>query len=112
MCMTGGDFKLLGARLSYDAAPMKPEQALSIADLRKLAKRRLPRVLFEAIESGVEDERGLARNEDAFHGHRLLPRYLMDLSRRDQSVRLFDAVMSSPFGISPTGIAGVFRPGA
>jgi L-lactate dehydrogenase (cytochrome)/(S)-mandelate dehydrogenase len=91
---------------------MKLEQALGIADLRRLAKRRLPRILFEAIESGVEDERGLARNEEAFQGHRLFPRYLVDLSKRDQSVRLFDAVVSSPFGISPTGIAGVFRPGA
>ena len=91
---------------------MKLEQALSITDLRRLAKRRLPRVLFEAIESGVEDERGLVRNEEAFRGPRLLPRYLVDLSTRDQSVRLFDEVVPSPFGISPTGIAGVFRPGA
>jgi L-lactate dehydrogenase (cytochrome)/(S)-mandelate dehydrogenase len=86
---------------------MKLEQALSITDLRRLAKRRLPRVLFEAIESGVEDERGLVRNEEAFRGPRLLPRYLVDLSTRDQSVRLFDEVVPSPFGISPTGIAGV-----
>jgi isopentenyl diphosphate isomerase/L-lactate dehydrogenase-like FMN-dependent dehydrogenase len=91
---------------------MRLEQALSIGDLRRLAKRRLPRVLFEAIESGVEDELGLARNAAAFQDHRLLPRYLVDLSKRDQSVCLFDAVMASPFGISPTGIAGVFRPGA
>ncbi|MFZ0653933.1 MAG: alpha-hydroxy-acid oxidizing protein, partial [Pseudolabrys sp.] len=55
----------------------------------------------------VEDERGLVRNEEAFRGPRLLPRYLVDLSTRDQSVRLFDEVVSSPFGISPTGIAGV-----
>jgi hypothetical protein len=51
-----------------------------------------PRVLFEAIESRVEDDRG---------------RYLVVLSKHDQSVRLFDEVVSSPFGISPTGIAGV-----
>ena len=57
-----------------------------------MAKRRLPRVLFEAIESRVEDDRG---------------RYLVVLSKHDQSVRLFDEVVSSPFGISPTGIAGV-----
>jgi isopentenyl diphosphate isomerase/L-lactate dehydrogenase-like FMN-dependent dehydrogenase len=88
---------------------MNLERAFSIGDLRELTKRRLPRILFEAIESGVEDERGLSRNEEAFQGHRLLPRYLLDVSKRDQSVRLFDSILSSPFGISPTGIAGVFR---
>lgn len=70
----------------------RTHQARSIADLRRVAKRRLPRVLFDAIESRVEDDRG---------------RYLVVLSKHDQSVRLFDEVVSSPFGISPTGIAGV-----
>ena len=88
---------------------MNLERAFSIGDLRELTKPRLPRILFEAIESGVEDERGLSRNEEAFQGHRLLPRYLLDVSKRDQSVRLFNSILSSPFGISPTGIAGVFR---
>ena len=87
---------------------MKLEQALSIADLREMARRRLPRILFDAIESGVEDERGLERNESAFHRHQLLPRSLVDITERDQGVRLLGSGFSSPFGISPTGIAGVF----
>ena len=45
---------------------VKVENSLSISDLRRLAKRRLPRVLFEAIESGVEDELCIVRNEQAF----------------------------------------------
>jgi hypothetical protein len=47
---------------------MKLEQALSITDLRRLAKRRLPRVLFEAIESGV-----LSGLREAPLGHRIAP---------------------------------------
>ncbi|MBV9786421.1 MAG: alpha-hydroxy-acid oxidizing protein [Acidisphaera sp.] len=87
-------------------------KALSIGDLRRLARRRLPRFLFEIIESGVEDERSLERNELAFARHRLLPRYLVDVSRRDQSALLLGRRYAAPFGIAPTGFAGLLRRGA
>ena len=58
---------------------MRLANALNIGDLRRLAKRRLPRVLFEVVESGVDDEEGVARNEEAFRAWRLLPRYLVDV---------------------------------
>jgi isopentenyl diphosphate isomerase/L-lactate dehydrogenase-like FMN-dependent dehydrogenase len=83
--------------------------ALSIGDIERLAKRRLPRVVYEGIASGVEDERGLIRNETEFHRYRLLPRAFADVTKRDQSVSLLGRSYSSPFGISPTGIAGLFR---
>jgi isopentenyl diphosphate isomerase/L-lactate dehydrogenase-like FMN-dependent dehydrogenase len=88
---------------------VKLSDALSIGDIERLAKRRLPRVVYEAIASGVEDERGLARNETEFHRYRLLPRHLVDVSKRDQTASLFGRTYASPFGISPTGIAGIFR---
>jgi L-lactate dehydrogenase (cytochrome)/(S)-mandelate dehydrogenase len=77
-----------------------------------MAKRRLPKVAFDFIEGGLEDERGLDRNTAAFHKHHLLPRYLVDVSKRDQSATIFGQTFSSPFGISPTGSAGLFRRGA
>jgi isopentenyl diphosphate isomerase/L-lactate dehydrogenase-like FMN-dependent dehydrogenase/uncharacterized protein GlcG (DUF336 family) len=91
---------------------MKLSEALSIEDLRLLARRRLPRTLFETIESGVEDEYGLSRNEEAFRSHTLYPRYLVDVAKIDQQVELLGRRYSSPFGMSPTGFAGVFRRGA
>ncbi|HXZ87370.1 MAG TPA: alpha-hydroxy-acid oxidizing protein, partial [Candidatus Binataceae bacterium] len=91
---------------------MKLADAVNIEDLRRMAKRRLPRIAFDFIEGGVEDERCLARNENSFARHRLVPRYMVDVSRRDQSTRLFDRTYASPFGISPTGLAALFRPGA
>jgi len=91
---------------------MKIDKAVNIEDLRRMAKRRLPRIAFDFIEGGVEDERGLERNEAGFAHHRLMPRYLVDVSKRDQSAKLFDRVYASPFGISPTGLAGLFRRGA
>jgi (S)-mandelate dehydrogenase len=83
--------------------------ALSIGDIERLAKRRLPRVVYEGIASGVEDERGLLRNETEFHRHRLVPRAFADVTQRDQTASLFGRSYASPFGISPTGIAGIFR---
>ena len=90
---------------------MRIDQAVNIEDLHKMARRKLPRIIFDFIEGGVEDERGLARNEEAFHKHRLLPRYLVDVSTRDQTQSLFDRTYASPFGIAPTGGVGLYRPG-
>ncbi len=91
---------------------MKIENAINIEDLRRMARRRLPRIAFDYIEGGVEDERCLARNESAFARHPLLPRYLVDVSQIDQSTTLFERTYSRPFGIAPTGLAGLFRAGA
>ena len=91
---------------------MRLQDALSIGDLERLAQKRLPRVLFECIGSGVEDEQGVIRNETAFHKHQLLARHLVDVSNRDQSTTIFGRTYASPFGISPTGIAEIFRRGA
>jgi L-lactate dehydrogenase (cytochrome)/(S)-mandelate dehydrogenase len=86
--------------------------AINIDDLRKMAKRRLPRIIYDFIEGGVEDELGIARNEAAYDRERLVPHYLVDVSKRDQTVDLFDRRYASPFGISATGLAALFRPGA
>jgi (S)-mandelate dehydrogenase len=87
-------------------------RAINIDDLRKMAKRRLPRIIYDFIEGGVEDELGIARNETAFDHERLVPHYLVDVSKRDQTVDLFDRKYASPFGVSATGLAALFRPGA
>ena len=91
---------------------MRVDQAVNIEDLHRMARRRLPKVAFDFIEGGLEDERGLDRNTEAFHKHHLLPRYLVDVSKRDQSATIFGKNFASPFGISPTGGAGLFRRGA
>ena len=88
---------------------MRLNDAINIEDLHQMAKRRLPKVAFDFIEGGLEDERGLERNTSAFHKHLLLPRYLVDVSTRDQTKTIFGQKFSSPFGISPTGGAGLFR---
>jgi L-lactate dehydrogenase (cytochrome)/(S)-mandelate dehydrogenase len=88
---------------------MRLDDVVNIEDLHQMAKRRLPKIAFDFIEGGLEDERGLETNTSAFHKHRLLPRYLVDVSKRDQSRTIFGHTYSHPFGISPTGGAGLFR---
>ena len=90
---------------------MDLDSAINLDDLRKIAKRRLPKVIYDFIEGGVDDEHGLERNEDAFRESPLLPRYLVDVSSRDQSRELFGRTYSSPFGIAPTGGIGLYRYG-
>ena len=85
------------------------DSAINIDDLRRLAKRRLPKIMFDFIEGGVEDEVGLRTNANAFRDLRLVPRYYVDTAKREQKATLFGRTFSSPFGIAPTGMAGAFR---
>ena len=91
---------------------MNIEAALNLEDIRELARRKLPKIAFDFIDGGVDDEHCLRRNRDAFSQYNLVPRYLIDVSRRDQSVDLLGHRYDSPIGISPTGLAGLFRPDA
>ena len=81
---------------------------VNIDDLRKLAKKRLPKIAYDFIEGGTDDEVGLTTNEQAFRQARIVPRYLVDVSVRDQSTTLFGRTYSSPIWIAPTGLAGLF----
>ena len=61
------------------------KDVVNIEDLRKLAKKRLPKIAYDFIEGGTDDEVGLVTNEQAFRKARIVPRYLVDVSVRDQS---------------------------
>jgi (S)-mandelate dehydrogenase len=85
------------------------ESAINIDDLKRMARRRLPKIMFDFIEGGVEDETGLRTNASAFRDVRLVPRYYVDTSKRSQKATLFGREYASPFGVAPTGMAGAFR---
>jgi L-lactate dehydrogenase (cytochrome)/(S)-mandelate dehydrogenase len=91
---------------------MRAEHALNVEDLHRAARRRTPRLVFDYFEGGVEDEQGLAHNERAFQRERLLPRYLVDVSRVELATTLFGRTYAAPFGIAPFGVAGLIRRGA
>jgi len=85
-------------------------RAYSLAAMRGLARRRLPRVVFDFVDGAAEDEIVLRRNEQAFDEISLLPRPLNGAGTRDQSVELFGRKFASPFLIGPTGLAGMLWP--
>lgn len=88
------------------------KRAASIADLRELAKARVPRMAFDYMDGGAESETGLARNRAAFDAITLTPRYLVDVSQRSAATELLGTRYKQPFGIAPTGLAGLVWPGA
>ena len=51
-------------------------------------------------------------NREAFERYAIVPRYLVDVSSRDQATSVLGQTYSHPFGISPMGLAGLFRPNA
>ena len=84
---------------------------LTTDDLRARARRRLPRILFDWVEGGAEDEIALERARRAYEAHRLVPRYGLDMSGRTLGTSLLGRDYDRPFGISPTGYTGLLRPG-
>jgi (S)-mandelate dehydrogenase len=91
---------------------MSVEEAINYDDLRRMARRRLPRIAFDFIEGGVDGEEALARNVAAFSNISLVPKYMVNVETIDGTTRLFDQTYGQPFGIAPTGAAGLLRPGA
>jgi (S)-mandelate dehydrogenase len=87
-------------------------RAVNIEDLRTLARRRLPRAIFDFFDGGAEDEVTLRGNRAAFERVRLLPKVLVDVAEVDTAVPLFGVKAKLPLAIAPTGGIGAGRPGA
>lgn len=82
------------------------KKALNIEDLRRMAKRRLTRGLFEFIDRGSEDDVALRHNRAALERIKLRSRVLNDTSTRDPKSTLLGKPVDMPVVIGPTGPAG------
>ncbi|MGE3149395.1 MAG: alpha-hydroxy acid oxidase [Pseudorhodoplanes sp.] len=82
------------------------ERCYSIEDLRKAARKRLPKGVFEYMDRGSEDEVALANNRAAFERIKLRSRFMVDLTKRDFGTTLFGKTLKLPLVIAPTGWAG------
>ena len=85
-------------------------RAWNVVRLRELARRRLPRMLFDFVDGGAEDEVTLAANEAAFAEIGFLPAALAGTVSRDQSVELFGERLALPVLVGPTGLSGALWP--
>jgi len=81
--------------------------AYDIADLRELARRRLPKGVFEFFDRGNGDEAAVIENRAAFERWKFTPHQLVDTSRRSQEVTLFGKRHKMPIAVAPTGSAGL-----
>src|SRR6476469_6582261 len=84
-------------------------RANNIADLRRLARRRLPAPIFDYIDGGADDEVTLARNSSAFANYEILPDVLTDVSRLTTDTRLFGQRVAWPLMLAPTGLTRMFH---
>lgn len=85
------------------------DECHSIADLRALARRRLPKLVFDYLEGGADDEITSRRNTTAFDEYELIPRYLVDVAKVDTRTRVLGQSVDWPVITSPTGMSRLFH---
>jgi (S)-mandelate dehydrogenase len=86
--------------------------AFCIEDLRRLARRRLPRAVFDFIDGGAESETTLRRNALDFDGITFAPRVLVDVQHRQLAAPVLGVVSRLPLIVAPTGLAALVWPRA
>jgi len=88
---------------------MKLRQCNNIADLRRIAKQKLPWPVFNYLDGGADDELSLLRNTQAFNDYELLPSQLKDVSHIDLRARVLGKSIDWPVLLSPTGASRLFH---
>lgn len=86
------------------------DRSVNVEDIHRLARRRLPRAVFDNIEGGSEDEITLDRNRAALQALSLIPRALAGVSDRDQSTTVLGIPVTSPIVLAPAGLSWLSRP--
>lgn len=84
---------------------------LRMEDVRKGARQRLPRFVFDYVDGGAEDEACLHGNGSDLAALRLLPNCLKDTTTIDTRVEVFGQTWARPLGVAPVGFNGLVRPG-
>ncbi|WP_344753539.1 alpha-hydroxy acid oxidase [Leifsonella bigeumensis] len=87
----------------FNAKRRRLASALTIHDLRDIAKRRTPKAAFDYTDGAAEGEISLARARQAFEDVEFHPSVLRDVSQVDMSCTIFGGPSALPFGIAPTG---------
>ena len=97
-------------RLELDPVARRLSRCAHVEDLRRVARRRLPRGVFDYIDGGAEDERTLARNCNAFERLEFRPRVLRDVGETDASTTLLGRRLPYPLVLAPTGFTRMADP--
>lgn len=82
----------------------------SVEDLRKRAKKRIPKFAFEYLDGGCNDDVNIKKNTERIRKIELKPEYLIDYKTANLKTELFGKNYDAPFGISPIGLQGLMWP--
>ena len=85
------------------------DKVLNIEDLRKIARKKLPKPLFNYIDGGADDESNVCGNTHAFDSTRLVPEYLIDVAEIDTTTKVLGREISMPLFLAPTGMTRLFH---
>ncbi|MFO1281587.1 MAG: alpha-hydroxy acid oxidase [Burkholderiales bacterium] len=88
---------------------MAAPESINIDDLRARARARLPRVVFDYLDGGAEDEATLRANRAAFGRYAFVPRVLAGHRSVRLSTTLLGDAVAVPWVVGPTGLNGIFR---
>lgn len=91
------------ARPQLDLVERRLQKALSIPELRSIARRKAPRSVFDYVDGGSDTECTARRNQEAFAEAELLPEYLGPVANPDLSTRLLGHDLDFPLVFAPTG---------
>ncbi|MGN8026461.1 alpha-hydroxy acid oxidase [Microbacterium sp. 22242] len=92
-----------------DGTKRRLEGALTISDLRAIAKRRTPKAAFDYTDGAAEGELSLARARQAFEDVEFHPGILAPAPELDTSTTVLDGPSALPFGIAPTGFTRLMQ---
>jgi len=93
----------------FNGRKRRLSRALTIYDLRDIAKRRTPQAPFDYTDGGADTESSLTRARETFEKIEFQPRILRDVSVVDTSVKMLGQTMAMPIGIAPTGFTRMMQ---
>ncbi|SKA79700.1 L-lactate dehydrogenase (cytochrome) [Agreia bicolorata] len=93
----------------FDGKKRRLQGALTIDDLRTIAKRRTPKAAFDYTDGSAEGELSLKRARQAFQDIEFHPSILRDVSRLDTTTNILGSTSTMPFGIAPTGFTRLMQ---
>src|SRR3954447_15728675 len=93
-----------------DRVERRLRRAASVADLRRIARQRLPGGVFDYIDGAAEDERTMAANQAAFAGVTYRPRVLRGLGEVETGSTLLGRPLAYPLVLAPTGFTRIADP--
>src|SRR5690349_4846538 len=87
-----------------------PPRVVNIADLQRMAKRRLPRAVFDYIDGGADAEATLRENSRVFDRVTFRPRCAVETPSCDLRTKVLGITLELPFLLAPVGSTRLFYP--